>query len=166
MWMRWIKPSISCDPVIPKSPDLCSYQCLHNHWNILCSEVIIFVILFRAATLQRKRVRTRAMKRRRRSMGSRIHKTKASSGDFCRCLHSKYCLSLQNEQDFVKNTPFFTPTLQRHNTKNLKQIFPEKQLCGLSPNFHIHVSVSDFYIPTIGLPILLQEKMWTDPGNI
>jgi hypothetical protein len=35
-----------------------------------------------------------------------------------------------------------------------------------SPNFHIHVSVSDLYIPTISLPILLQENMWTDPGNI
>ncbi len=41
-----------------------------------------------------------------------------------------------------------------------------KELCILSPNFHIHVSVSDFYIPTIGLPFLLQENMWTDPGNI
>jgi hypothetical protein len=30
----------------------------------------------------------------------------------------------------------------------------------------IHGSVSDLYIPTISLPILLQEKMWTDPGNI
>jgi hypothetical protein len=29
-------------------------------------------------------------------------------------------------------------------------MFPEKELCGLSPNFHIHVSVSDLYIPTIG----------------
>jgi hypothetical protein len=29
-----------------------------------------------------------------------------------------------------------------------------------------HVSVSDLYIPTIGLPILLQENMWTDPGSI
>jgi hypothetical protein len=28
------------------------------------------------------------------------------------------------------------------------------------------VSVSDLYIPTIGLPILLQENMWTNPGNI
>ncbi len=36
--------------------------------------------------------------------------------------------------------------LQRHNIENLKQIFPEKQLCGLSPNFHHHVSVSDLYI--------------------
>jgi hypothetical protein len=34
-------------------------------------------------------------------------------------------------------------TLQRHNTENSKQIFPEKELCGLSPHFHIHVSVSD-----------------------
>ncbi len=30
--------------------------------------------------------------------------------------------------------------LQRHNTENSKQIFPEKELRGLSPNFHIHVS--------------------------
>jgi hypothetical protein len=54
-------------------------------------------------------------------------------------------------------------TLCRHNTKNSKQIFPEKELHGLSPNFDIHVSVSDLYIPTI---CLLQENMWTDPGNL
>jgi hypothetical protein len=54
----------------------------------------------------------------------------------------------------------------KYNTKNFKQIFPEKELRGLSPNFHIHVSVGDLYIPTIDLPILLQENMWTDPGNI
>ncbi len=46
-----------------------------------------------------------------------------------------------------------------------EQIFPEKELRGLSPSFHIHVSVSDLYIPTIGLSFLLQENMWTDPGN-
>jgi hypothetical protein len=57
-------------------------------------------------------------------------------------------------------------TLQRHNTENSKQIFPEKELRALSPNFHIFVSVSDLYIPSIGLPILLQENIWTDPGNI
>jgi hypothetical protein len=34
-----------------------------------------------------------------------------------------------------------------------------------SPNFHIHVSVSDLHNPTDDLPILLQENMWTDPGN-
>jgi hypothetical protein len=47
-----------------------------------------------------------------------------------------------------------------------KQIFPEKELRDLSPNFHIHVSVSDLYIPTIGLPILQQENRWNDPGDI
>jgi hypothetical protein len=47
--------------------------------------------------------------------------------------------------------------LQRQNTKILKQIFPEKEYRGLSPNFHIHASVSDLYIPTISLPILLEE---------
>ncbi len=32
------------------------------------------------------------------------------------------------------------------NAENLKQIFPEKELRGHSPNFHIHVSVSYLYI--------------------
>ncbi len=51
----------------------------------------------------------------------------------------------------------FSCALQRNNTENSKQIFLEKELSGHSPNFHIHVSVSDLYIPTIDLPILLQE---------
>ncbi len=49
------------------------------------------------------------------------------------------------------------PTLLRQNTEILKQIFPEKEYRGLSPNVHIHGSVSDIYILTIGLPILLEE---------
>ncbi len=36
----------------------------------------------------------------------------------------------------------------------------------LSPNFHIHVSLSDLYIPKISLPILLQTNRQTDPLNI
>ncbi len=48
-------------------------------------------------------------------------------------------------------------TLQRQNAENLKQIFPEKKYQGLSPNFHIHVFVSEIYIPTMGLPFLLEE---------
>jgi hypothetical protein len=47
--------------------------------------------------------------------------------------------------------------LQRTKTENSKQIFPEKELRGNSPNFHIHVSASDLYIPTIDLTVLLQE---------
>jgi hypothetical protein len=34
---------------------------------------------------------------------------------------------------------------------------PRKEKSGLSPNFHIHVSVSELYIPTMGLPFLLEE---------
>ncbi len=47
-----------------------------------------------------------------------------------------------------------------------KQIFTEMKLCGLSSSSYIHVSVSDFYIPRIGLPILLQENRWTGRGII
>ncbi len=46
--------------------------------------------------------------------------------------------------------------LQRNSTENLKQIFPEKELLGHSPYFHI-LSVSDLYIPMIDLPIILKE---------
>ncbi len=45
--------------------------------------------------------------------------------------------------------------LQRTNTDNSKQIFPENELRGHSPNFHIYVSLNDLYITTIDLPILL-----------
>jgi hypothetical protein len=40
------------------------------------------------------------------------------------------------------------------------------KLRGLFPHSYIHVSVSDLYIPRIGLPILLQENIWTDSANI
>jgi hypothetical protein len=45
------------------------------------------------------------------------------------------------------------PTLQRKSGF----MHTEKKLRGLSPNFHIHVSVRDLFIPTIDLLILLQE---------
>jgi hypothetical protein len=35
---------------------------------------------------------------------------------------------------------------------------------GLSPNFYIHVSVNDLYIPRIGPHISLQQNRQTDPG--
>ncbi len=50
-----------------------------------------------------------------------------------------------------------SPTLQRQNAENLKQIFPEKEYCSLSLNFHIYVSVSELCILTMGLPFLLKE---------
>ncbi len=53
-------------------------------------------------------------------------------------------------------------TLQRHITENSKQIFPGKELCGSSPKSYIHVSVRYFFIPLIGLHILLQENRWAE----
>jgi hypothetical protein len=40
------------------------------------------------------------------------------------------------------------------------------KLGGHAPNSYIYVSVSDLYIPTIGLPFLLQEIMYTDRSQI
>jgi hypothetical protein len=58
----------------------------------------------------------------------------------------------------IRSIPFgpFDIALQK-NAENLKQIFPEKEYRGLSPNFQIHVSVSELYIPTMELPFLLEE---------
>jgi hypothetical protein len=56
-------------------------------------------------------------------------------------------------------------TTKIHYTENSKHIFPEKELRGHSPNSYIHVSVCELYIPTSGLPSLLQENRWTDRRN-
>jgi hypothetical protein len=37
-------------------------------------------------------------------------------------------------------------------------VFPEKELSGLSSDFHIDVSVSGLYIPSIGPPISNSRK--------
>jgi hypothetical protein len=42
-----------------------------------------------------------------------------------------------------------------HCNKNPIYVFPEKELRSLNPNFHIHVSVCDLYIPRIGPHIFL-----------
>jgi hypothetical protein len=53
-----------------------------------------------------------------------------------------------------------------HCKENPIYVLPEKKLRSFSPNFHIQVSVSDLFIPTIGLPIFLQQNRQTDRGNI
>jgi hypothetical protein len=53
----------------------------------------------------------------------------------------------------------------KHCNENPIYVFPEKELCCLRPNFHIYVSVSDFYIPRIGPYIFLQQNRQTDGGN-
>jgi hypothetical protein len=62
---------------------------------------------------------------------------------------------------------FLSPSLHCKGTmRKFETNIPRKGTARHSPNFPIHVSVSDLYIPTIDLLILLQENMWTDPGNI
>jgi hypothetical protein len=49
-------------------------------------------------------------------------------------------------------------------------VFPEMELLFLIQNYNVlcpsnytHICVRDLYISRIGLPILLQGNMWTDP---
>jgi len=50
--------------------------------------------------------------------------------------------------------------------KEMKLLFPKENYNVLSPSSNTHISVRDLYISEIGLPIVLQGNMWTDPGNI
>ncbi len=53
---------------------------------------------------------------------------------------------------------YFSYYTAKNQYQKFEKIFPEKELHGHSPNFYIHVSVSDLYIPTIDLlSILLLE---------
>ncbi len=56
--------------------------------------------------------------------------------------------------------------LSLHRTENPIYLFPEKELCRLSPNSYIRVFVSDLYIPRIGPQIWLQQNRQTNPENI
>ncbi len=53
-----------------------------------------------------------------------------------------------------------------HCNENFIYVLPEKELRGLSPHFHIHVSVTDLDIPSIGPHNFLQQNRQTDRGNI
>ncbi len=53
-----------------------------------------------------------------------------------------------------------------HCNENPIYELPEKELRGLSPDLHIHVSVSGLFIPRIGPNIFLQQNRQTDPWNI
>jgi hypothetical protein len=69
------------------------------------------------------------------------------------------------DDSLTSRNPYSITHTAKTKYQKSKQIFPEKELRGHRPNFHILVCVSDLYILRIGLPFLLQENMWTDPGN-
>ncbi len=45
-----------------------------------------------------------------------------------------------------------------HCNENPTYVFSEEELRGLSPNFHIHMSVNNLHIPRIGPHIFLQQN--------
>ncbi len=52
--------------------------------------------------------------------------------------------------------------LNMHYNENLVYVFPEKELRGLSPNVHIHLSLSKFSCRRISRPIVGIHKSLTD----
>jgi hypothetical protein len=52
--------------------------------------------------------------------------------------------------EYIESALQCYPTLPMHWTEISKQILPAMTLRSLVPNFYIHVSVSNFYCPTIG----------------
>jgi hypothetical protein len=58
--------------------------------------------------------------------------------------------------NFIDSAPVRTAKTQY---RKIETNILRKGIARLSPNFHIHMPMSDLYI-------LLQENMWMDPGNI
>ncbi len=58
-----------------------------------------------------------------------------------------------------------TSARRLHCNESPSYVFPEKELRGLSSNFHIHVSVSDLYIPRIDQRIFPPLNRQTDCGK-
>jgi hypothetical protein len=73
------------------------------------------------------------------------------------------CRQRIKEQDKTNESCLYTAKTQY---RKCETNIPRKGIARLQPQFPQHVSVSDLYIPTICLTILLQENMWTNPGNI
>jgi hypothetical protein len=65
----------------------------------------------------------------------------------------------------LKQKVFFSTIVQPHCNENLIYVLLFWELCDLSPNFHINVSVSDLYIPRIRPHTFLQQNRQTNSGN-
>jgi hypothetical protein len=74
-------------------------------------------------------------------------------------------LNRDYDVDSVAVITIFCGSHPMHCKENPIYVLPEKKL-RVSPNFHIHVSVSDLYIPRIGPPLFLKQNRQTDCGNI
>jgi hypothetical protein len=67
---------------------------------------------------------------------------------------------LPSHQTMPYNTYILLALTAKTKCRKFETNIPRKGISGrrgLSPNFHIHVSVNELYIPTMGLPFLLEE---------
>ncbi len=67
---------------------------------------------------------------------------------------------------YIKKGILLEKPPESHCNKNPIYVFLFWGLCSLSPNFQIHVSVSNLYIPGIGLNISCSRIRHIDRGNI
>ena len=80
---------------------------------------------------------------------------RVNSPPFCNTSKLQLLIYLQRDYDVdsVVVITIFCGSHPMHCKENPIYVLPEKKLRGLSPNFHIHVSVSVLYSPRIGLHI-------------
>jgi hypothetical protein len=84
-----------------------------------------------------------------------VHYVRCTFPKVKKCLLiSQYCaeaeIQLLRDNCMVKR---IKDAINTHSNENPIYVFLFWELGGLSPNFHIHASVSDLYIPKIGLHI-------------
>jgi hypothetical protein len=73
---------------------------------------------------------------------------------------------LQMKGLWESNINVWFPFMYSQKLNCAASLFPKQNSNVLSPNSYTHISVGDLYISRIGLSILMQPNMWTDPGNI
>jgi hypothetical protein len=72
-------------------------------------------------------------------------------------VYEKFSTKFYSQKCIEKIIQGYIYALQRRNTENFETNIPRRGIVRHQSHFHIHVSVSNLYIPTIGLPILLQK---------
>ncbi len=77
-----------------------------------------------------------------------------------------FSLFLQMKGPWESNINVWFRFMHSQKWNCLALLFPKQNYNFLSPNFHIHISVNDLYIPRIVLYIFLQPNRQTDPENI
>ncbi len=71
-----------------------------------------------------------------------------------------------NEGRWESNINVWFPFMYSQKWNHAASLFPKQNYNVLSPDSNTRMSVRDLYISRMGLSILLQPNMWTDPGNI